>query len=198
MHHKSIFLALCLAGCILVLFTSACGSLASATPAGLSAQLSLSATDVIAVLGLILSIIALLWQWLDKRPRLHIDANVARRPVPSFNYSMPVLLVYISNPGETPVYVQDVWLVLGKSRKMQLYEFNSFYGKMAQPFTLESLRGQAFIVEGERLGKELQTLGYTTTVRAPVYVRDETNRYHKSWPIRISIAKLLEPRQPLP
>ncbi len=155
----------------------------------------MTATDVTAWLALILSVISLYRQWNDKRPRLDIRPGIEARSLPTLsseNKNVPVLSVYLSNPAEKPIYIKDVWLVLNKGQKIQIFEYNAMYPRFLQPFTIDPLRGRDVVVRGQQLAEDLQSQGYNGEVRAIVSVEDETGKQYKSKPFQFSIAQLLE------
>ena len=152
--------------------------------------------DLFAGLALILSVVSLLWQWWDKRPRLSVSARVVQESLPTSEPSdvvhktPPVLSVYISNPGRVPVYVRDIWFELATGKELQLFEYNAIHSELFHPFVVEPLRGHKFDVNTTSLIKGLETLGYFESVDGYVKVRDELRKYFKSKKIRFAVSDL--------
>jgi hypothetical protein len=142
-------------------------------------------TNITAWLGLVFSLIALYLQWNDKRPRLHISSRVVTRSLPSLsdeslNKVAPVLSIYLSNPGEKPIYVKEVHLILGKGQEFEIFEYNAIYKKLTKPFTIDPLRGYDFVVDSQQLVDALKSKGYIAEVRTTIKIYDELNRSYKS------------------
>lgn len=141
----------------------------------------MNTTEITAWLGLLFSLIALYWQWNDKRPRLNISPRVVLRPMPSLsnNKDAIVLSIYLSNPGEKPVHVNEVRLVPNKGQEFQIFEYNAMYKNLSKPFTIDPLRGYDFLVDGQQLAHTLKAKGYLGEISVTIKVYDELNRQYK-------------------
>ena len=157
-------------------------------------------TDIAAWLALFLSGISLYWQWNDKRLRLDVSPSVIVRPplltpdASSGNSkkSVSALLVKLSNPGEKPIRVKDVYFVPNNGQGFQVFEDNPLYADLSRLITIDPLREYDFVVSGQRLAETLKARGYTGEVRAIIKVRGELDKQYKSKTIPVSIGQLAE------
>lgn len=158
--------------------------------------------DITAWLALVVSgvtlVLTVAWRWLDKRPRLIIGQPQITTVDDYLNYdgiqtqvTSPVIAVYLSNPGDQPVYVRDVWLIPSKGQEFQLYDHHSIYQRWSQPLAIEPLRGHQVLAASKQAAEDLRSKGYTGEVIAHIKVRSETGtNYTSRKPIRFSIAQL--------
>jgi hypothetical protein len=155
-------------------------------------------TDITAALAIILSVISLVWQWREKRPDLRVSPQIETKPLPIAsdgmggfaNVNTVALCIYLTNPGEKPVYVSGVYLKLQKSQTFQLDDFHALYDGLFRPFSIEPLRGYTFNIWGEKLAKLLQENGINGNLKAKIIVRDEVNKQYKSKSLRFSVSQL--------
>jgi hypothetical protein len=106
------------------------------------------------------------------------------------------LCVYMSNPGEKPVYISGVYLKLQKGPIFQLDDFHAIYDGLFRPFSIEPLRGYTFTIWGEKLAKLLQENKIDGNLQAKIIVRDEVNKQYKSKPLRFSVSQLTDKAVP--
>ncbi|MEP0763966.1 MAG: hypothetical protein HRF48_14655 [Chloroflexota bacterium] len=152
--------------------------------------------DLFTGLALVLSVVSLLWQWWDKRPRLAVSARVIQKSLPTADppniahKTIPVLSIYVANPGRVRVHVRDLWFELATGRELPLFEHNALYPRLSQPFAVDPLRGHIFDVNTESLIEELETQGYAEKAVGHVKVRDELGKHYKSKKVRFAVSDL--------
>jgi hypothetical protein len=150
-------------------------------------------TEIIAGVALIFSAISLLWQWNDKRLRLYINPRVVYRELPiSFTEQniINVLSIHISNPGEKPIYIEDVLLMANKGQEIQLFQYNTLYQRLPESFILESHRGKEYIVGVKPLIEDLKAKDIKGNIYVAICVKDEINKCYKSKSFLFSTGQL--------
>ena len=156
----------------------------------------ISINDLFTGLALVLSAISLWWQWWDRRRRLSISAEVIQKLLPVTDppdivrKTIPILSIYISNPGRVPIYVRDIWFELATGREFQLFKYHVMYSGLFCPFVVEPLRGHEFDVHTEGLIKELEILGCFENVVGYVKARDELGKHFRSKEVRFAVSDL--------
>jgi hypothetical protein len=153
--------------------------------------LEIRVTDVTAVLALLLSIISLYWQWTRNRPRLKIVPMIRHHNFALIfdgtEREVPALKIRVSNPGEKPVHISKVGLILRKGIEISLSQWLSD----PLPMVIDPQAGCEFWIKGPELARELEKHSDVKNLKVAICVTDVVGRVYRSQWFRLSAKQLM-------
>lgn len=126
----------------------------------------MSVTSIVAVAGLVLSLVSLLLRQLDKRRTLKVSggyAVISGDPRGEYWYSIEAV-----NPGQVPIKVRQFYIGLGKGEKLAFGPPAAIYSEPL-PLRLETGDNVSCFILGPKLKQELREHGYEEKADVTLY-----------------------------
>ncbi len=137
--------------------------------------LAQTVTAIVATAALIVSIISLVLQRRDRRPRLKITGSLSTFMDHNFNAGEHVYMLNVANKGATPVTVTQLYIWYSRSWK---FAFPEIRGDRPLPCKLDPEDGARWWVGYEALREALRRSGLKGKVRIKIEATDATGGSH--------------------